>query len=252
MTLGSRSLPSHHDEHEAEGGLLLGIIGLGLLEGDALADLAVGLEAEAEDGDEDQGEDDGKAEDLHLGAEGVGERGQAGALIGGVHQAAEDDAERGGREVAAGERAAVDGDGAGELVHPGLLADGHGDGGEESEDGEVGRAHDGQDDRHEEQREGEHAGELAAGVEQAAGEFFQRAVEGREVVEQRDRDDDEHGARRPHADDVLRLEADGEAADEVGEDNAEETGVDLGLVAKEDGEHDRRDNQNTEHENPPV
>ena len=211
----------HHNENQGQGLLLLLVVGSGLLKLHTLADVAIGLEAETEDGDDDQGGDNGQGKHGQRGGEGV-DGGQLGsALIGGVHQAPEDNAQSGGWEVAAGQCAAVNGNGAGELVHPGFLTDQQGDGRQEGKNGEIGSAHNGQNHSHKEQGIGQQAGELSAGVQQAAGNLFQGAVGGGHVVEQADRQNDEHGVCGPVADEGLGLQAHDEAADDVGEDDAE-------------------------------
>ena len=91
--------------------------------GDPLSYVPVGLEAIAEDGDEDQGEHDGKAEDLKFLAEGVGSRKGRFRLISSLHQTAEYNAQGRCGEVSACQGAAVDGHGSGELIHFGLVTD---------------------------------------------------------------------------------------------------------------------------------
>ena len=236
----------HHHQDQDQGLLLLLVVGFGLLKLHALADVPVGLEAEAEQGDDDQRGHNGQAAHGQRGGEGIHGGKLRGALIGGIHQSPENNAQGRSGEVASGQSAAVDGHSAGELIHPGLLADEQGDGSQEGQHGEVGSAHDGQDHGYEEEGIGQQARELPAGIQQAPGDLFQGAVGGGYVVEQAHRQNDEHGVCGPVADEGLGLQAHDEAADDVGEDDAEESGVDLGLIAQEHGQGNGGDDTDAE------
>ena len=218
----------------------------GFFETHVLADVPVPFGNEAEKGDEDQGEYYAYDEN-HAGRAERVEFGDGCAFDGVVHEAAENDAQVAGHEVAAGEGAGVDGYRADDRAHLDVVAQQQRQRRHKGDNSEIARADGGNERGDEKQDERKKGRVVTEHVEQVAGELFERAVDEGEIVEKRHRHDGEHDAGGPCRNHRPGSHVEEETAQGIPEDDGEEADVQLRLVPENDGRHDRRDNQETDH-----